>query len=289
MNEQYINNNGSLMLESQPVIHNTNRSLRYGDGVFETMRWMDNDIRFLQYHIDRLQASMNTLHLEGSHKFDAYFIREKASELVKKNKLGAEARIRLNVYRSGGGLYSPETNKPSYLLEATSLDNVGYRLNKSGVIIDVYKEHKKPVNDLSHLKSNNSLIYVLAGIERKRLGCDDILILNNEGLLCESLSSNIFVWYNKTLYTPALSEGCIAGVMRRVVIEMAKEYGVEVVEAQISPEILHEADEMFLTNAIHGIHWVMGYKKKRYFNHLSKNLQEKLSKWQLAIDLDNEQ
>lgn len=273
------------MLESQPMILANNRSLRYGDGIFETMRWADNDIRFLQYHIERLQESMEILHMEGANKFDAYFIREKATELAKKNKL-SEARIRLNIYRGGAGLYSPDTNKCNYLLEATPLENSGYRLNKTGVIIDVYREHRKPVNSLSKLKSNNALIYVLAGVTRKKLGCDDILILNNEGFLCESLSANIFVWYNKTLYTPALSEGCIAGVMRRIVIEMAKEYDIEVVEAQISPEILHEADEMFLTNAVHGIHWVMGYKKKRYFNHLSKRLQEKLRKWQLAIDLD---
>lgn len=288
MNDRYINSNGNLMLESQPVIQSNNRSFRYGDGIFETMRWMDGDIRFLQYHIDRLQASMNLLHMEGATKFDAYFLREKVAELVKKNKLGTDARIRLNVYRAGAGLYSPETNKANYLLEASPLEHDGYQLNKTGVIIDVYREHKKPVNSLSHLKSSNALIYVLAGIERKRLGCDDILILNNDGFLCESLSSNIFVWYNKTLYTPALSEGCIAGVMRKVVIEMANEYGIEVVEAQISPEILHEADEMFLTNAIHGIYWVMGYKKKRYFNHLSKKLQDKLSKWHLASDLDEE-
>src|SRR5690606_38340675 len=115
-----------------------------------------------------------------------------------------------------------------------------------------------------------------------------MLILNSEGFLCESLSSNIFIWYQKTLYTAALSEGCIAGIMRRVIIEMAQENGIEVVEAQISPEILHEADELFLTNAIHGIHWVMGYKNKRYFNHLSKKLQDKLAKWQLTSELNED-
>jgi len=284
MNEKYINYNGSLILEHQTIVSGSNRSLRYGDGLFETMRWMGNDIRFLTYHVERLQSGMQYLQLEGWQKWDAYFIREKAAELVKKNRLGTDARIRLNVFRAGGGLYSPETNQSNYILEATELAPDGYQLNKTGVIIDVYREHKKSMNSFSHIKSNNALLYVLAGIERKRLGCDDMLILNSEGFLCESLSSNIFIWYQKTLYTPALSEGCIAGVMRRVIIEMAQENGIEVVEAQISPEILHEADELFLTNAIHGIHWVMGYKKKRYFNHLSKKLQDKLAKWQLTSE-----
>lgn len=269
------------MLADQPAIQANNRSLRYGDGLFETMRWTNGNIRFLPYHIERLQESMSVLHMENANRFDSYFLKEKAAELVKKNRLGEQARIRLNVFRAGGGFYSPETNKVHYMLEASALEDEGYYLNKVGVIIDVYREHKKPINNLSKLKSNNALLYVLAGIERKRLGCDDVLLLNETGFLCESLTSNIFVWYNNTLYTPALSEGCIAGVMRRVVIDLAQDMGIDVVEAQINPEILHEADEMFLTNAINGIHWVMGYKNKRYFNHLSKRLQERLKKWQL--------
>ena len=103
------------------------------------------------------------------------------------------------------------------------------------------------------------------------------MLLKQEGYLCESLSSNVFVWYEKKLYTPAISEGCIEGVMRKVVIEMALDSGIEVIEAQISPDILMAADEIFHTNAIHGVQWVMGYKQKRYFNRISRMLQEKLA------------
>jgi len=98
---------------------------------------------------------------------------------------------------------------------------------------------------------------VLAGIHKKKMGFDDVLLLNQEGFLCEALSSNIFVHYEKTLYTPAISEGCIEGVMRRVVIDMATDEGIEVVEAQISPQIMKEAEEIFLTNAVQGVQWVM--------------------------------
>ena len=119
----------------------------------------------------------------------------------------------------------------------------------------------------------------MAGLYRKQKGVDDVLVLNQDGFLCESVSSNIFVWYDGKLYTPALSEGCVAGVMRRVVIELAAENNYEVVEAQINPDIMHLADELFFTNAIQGIQWVLGYKKKRYFKRISKMLQEKLVSW----------
>jgi branched-chain amino acid aminotransferase len=101
------------------------------------------------------------------------------------------------------------------------------------------------------------------------------------------LISNIFVYYEKVLYTPALSEGCIEGVMRRVVMDMAQDEGIEVVEAQISPEIMKRADEIFCTNAVQGVQWVMGYKQKRYFNKISRILQEKLQHWN--YDVSDEQ
>ena len=65
--------------------------------------------------------------------------------------------------------------------------------------------------------------------------------------------------------------------MRQVVMRLANENGIELVEAQINPDILNEADEIFITNAAKGIQWVMGYNKKRYFNEMSKLLSEKLN------------
>ena len=65
--------------------------------------------------------------------------------------------------------------------------------------------------------------------------------------------------------------------MRQVVMRLIKENEMPLVEAQISPEILNEAEEVFLTNATFGIRWVMGYNRKRYFNEVSKFLIQKLN------------
>ncbi len=152
-----------------------------------------------------------------------------------------------------------------------------YAFNEKGLIIDVFDEITKPVNMLSNLKTCNSLLYVLAGIFKSQNLLDEVMVLNNNGFLCESMSSNVFVVYDKKLYTPALAEGCIAGVMRQAVIRLARENDVELIEAQISPDILNEADEVFLTNAARGIQWVMGYNNKRYFNEVSRFLTQKLN------------
>lgn len=275
----FINYNGTLVPEDMAILTVDNRSFRYGDGLFETMLWKDGDIRFLKFHVERLQKGMKMLHLEEFTQFDEFFIRNRAEELIRKNNMvGQRLRLRLIVFRDGEGTYSPQTNKASFILQVTKLEE-NTRDKKVGLIIDLYTEYKKPYSDLSSLKSNNAQIYVLAGLYKKKFAFDEVLLLNQAGFLCEALTSNIFVYFEKTLYTPALSEGCIEGVMRRVVMDMANDEGIPVVEAQISPEIMKRADEIFCTNAVHGIQWVMGYKMKRYFNKTARILQEKLISW----------
>jgi branched-chain amino acid aminotransferase len=277
MSVTYLNFNGSILPSDHPIFEAHNRGFRYGDGLFESMRFLKGKLKFPEMHIDRIQKGMKLLKFDNYSLIDTWFIREKTEELIRRNKVGADARIRLTIFRDSGGFYTPDSNKFAYLLELHKLDDSQYVLNKKGLIIDVYDEVPKPVNILSNSKTSNALIYVLAGIYKNQNALDEVLILNQNGFLCESVSSNVFVVYDRKLYTPALNEGCIAGVMRQVVMRLAKENDIELVEAQINPDILNEADEVFLTNATRGIQWVMGYNHKRYFNEVSRFLNEKLN------------
>ena len=277
MSVTYLNFNGSIIPSDQLIFEANNRGFRYGDGLFESMRFLKGKLKFAEMHVDRIQKGMKLLKFDNCSTIDNWFIREKTEELIRRNKAGADSRIRLTVYRDSGGLYSPDSNKFAYLLELQKLDDSQYIINKKGLIIDVYDEVPKPVNILSNSKTCNAMIYVLAGIYKNQNALDEVLILNQHGFLCESISSNVFVVYDRKLYTPALNEGCIAGVMRQVVMRLAKENNIELVEAQINPDILNEADEVFLTNAVKGIQWVMGYNNKRYFNEVSRFLNEKLN------------
>jgi branched-subunit amino acid aminotransferase/4-amino-4-deoxychorismate lyase len=270
--QEYILHNDEFVTAKQNVLNAQNRAFRYGDGLFESMRMSGNKLQFAELHADRLQAGMSAIKLDGGVLFDEYFLRQKTAELARKNKFKDNVRFRLSVYREGEGLYTPDSNKSGYLLEATAMPATGYELNKKGLIVDVYDEISKPVNKLSNYKTSNSLLYVMAGLFKKQNRLDEAFILNQSGFLCESISSNIFVVYDRQIYTPALSEGCIAGVMRNVVMQTAKSNNIPIIEAQINPEVLKEAEEVFVTNATSGIRWVMGYGKKRYFNEITKSL-----------------
>ena len=265
VNDEFIN-------ADQPILKASNRGFKFGDGIFESMRMCNGKLQFAELHADRLRAAMKAIKLDGYTLFDDYFLRQKTTELAKKNKFNGNVRFRLTVYRDGEGLYTPLSNKPGYLLEAMPLAAANYEFNQKGLIIDVYDELTKSINKLSNYKTTNALLYVMAGLYQKQHKLDEAIILNQNGFLCESTSSNVFVVYEKQIYTPALSEGCIAGVMRSVVLKLAKMNTIPLVEAQISPEILKEADEVFVTNASSGIRWVMGYGKKRYFNETAKTI-----------------
>ncbi len=277
MARHFINFNGEFYAEDEPVIDISNRSFRYGDGLFESMRWAKGELKFADLHASRIRRGMDLLKLQGCVRIDHYFLCEKVEELVRKNKVGLHARARLTIFRHAGGLYSPTGNELGYTLDVSKLDELVHTSNSPGLIIDVFDEVPKPINILSSIKTCSALLFVLAGIFKNKFSLDEVLIVNQNGFLCEGMSSNLFVVYKKKIYTPALSEGCVEGVMRSVVMRLAAENGLEVIEAQINPEILHEADEVFLTNVSRGIRWVMGFSNKRYFNEVSRFLVTKLN------------
>ncbi len=277
MQPQYILYNDNFFLITDAVLTAQNRGFKFGDGLFESMKMCKGKLMFAEKHADRLKSGMKALKMEGGELMDEYFLKQKTAELARKNKLKDNVRFRLSVYREGQGLYTPESNKVGYLLEATPLAADNYEVNKKGLIVDVYTDLTKSADKIANYKTSSSLLYVMAGLFKKQNSLDDAFILNNHGFLCESISSNIFVVYNKEIYTPALSEGCVAGVMRNVIMGIAKTHSIPLIEAQINPEVLKEAEEVFVTNAVLGIQWVMGYGRKRYFNEVSKLLSSKLN------------
>jgi branched-chain amino acid aminotransferase len=273
----FINFNGEILPSDTKLVSIHNRAFRYGDGLFESMRLMKGQLKFADLHADRLQRGMKALKIDGYSQMDTWFLKEKCEDIARRNR-AKHGRLRLTVYRDAEGLYLPTTNKMGWCLEVQPIEEPRYFLNTKGLIMDIFDELKKPTDYLSNVKTCNSLVYVMAGLFKSQNKLDDVFLLNQNGFLCEAGSSNVFVWYQNHLYTPALSEGCVEGVMRQVVINLAKQLNIPVMEAQIKPDILYEADEVFLTNAGRGIQTVMGFGVRRYFNEVSKVLVEELNK-----------
>jgi len=272
MFDHFINFNGKLHQEFEPVILTNNRAFRYGDGLFETIRVVDGKIRFLDRHLARLLSSMELLKMQVPEFFSQSFFEEKIGELLTKNKITEGGRVRLTVFRNEGALYEPETNKVSYVLEAAPLDHNVYTLNEEGLVVDLYNEFKKPLNRMSCIKSNNSLVYVMAGIFKVENKLDDCILLNERFNITEAISSNLFAVKNGVLYTAPIAEGCLDGIMRTEILNIAKENRIAVYEVTMAMNVMLNSDEIFLTNAIRGIRWVGTYRAKRYSNKMAEKL-----------------
>ena len=268
----YLIYNGTLVESSKQLFTINNRAFRYGDGVFESIRIVNGKIPFLHYHIKRLKAATQFLKLETETAFDAHTIQQQINSLLEKNKITQGGKVRLTVFRADGGLYTPTANKANYCIEASAIETNLFELNTKGLHVELYPEIKKQTHTLSNFKTNNCLIYVMAGVYKTEKKYDDCVLLNDKSHVCEAISSNLFLVINGALYTPAISEGCLDGVMRRIVLEVAPKNRINIYENAIMPNDLLRADEVFLTNSVNGIQWVGSYKTKRYFNTTSKRI-----------------
>jgi branched-subunit amino acid aminotransferase/4-amino-4-deoxychorismate lyase len=270
MSTLFQNINGEILESAVNGISVNNRSYLYGDGLFETIRIFNGQIINLENHFKRLQDGAAVLKIRMPVFFTVDFFKEKIDELLMLSKVDGGARVRLSIDRMAGGNYTPEYNEATYSIDVKPITESDFALNSKGIEIDIYIEHKKIRNKLSNIKTKNGLIYVLSGIHAKEKNLDDMLLMNDAMGIVESSNSNLFVVSNGVLYTPGLEDGCLAGTMRMQIINLALMNGVKVYECSIVPQNLLSADEVFLTNAIVGVKWVIGYRTKRYFNTTSR-------------------
>jgi len=271
MNEHFFIYNDQFFLSGKPVISAGNRLLRYGDGLFETIRIYNGRILNSDFHFDRLYNGLSILQFEIPKLFTPEFLINKINALLKKNGHEKNARVRLMVFRGNGGIFDPENNFPNYIIETWPLSDK-IELNENGLTVDIFPDARKSCDQFSNLKSNNYLPYAMAGLFAKKNRLNDAIVLNAFGRVCESAIANIFIIKDTTIYTPPLSEGCVAGVMRRWMLEKFSLKNYVPAEKNLSVNDILDADEFFLTNSIHPIRWVQNFREKNYENQRVKEI-----------------
>lgn len=274
---QFVCYNGEFISSDKPIFFGTNRAFRYGDGLFETMRAVGTYVPFITQHIARIKNSASILQFEIPDNYTTPFFQKQITRLLNANKFFNGVKVRVSIFRKDGGNYQPITNKIDYFIEATTLDSNNFSLNSKGLKIDVFNDFKKPVNELSGLKTSNSLFYVIAANSIQSLKVDDCLLINQNNNIIEASSSNLFIFTNNNLLTPSLSDGCLNGIMREIIIQLALNEKITVYDdISITENDILNADEVFLTNAVYGIKWVVAYKDRRYFCKVAKRLSTAL-------------
>ncbi len=239
-----------------------NRAFRFGDGCFETLRVRGGKILFLEAHLNRLCAAMQVLGFEGEHgnwKEKATFL---LSKILQESSPLPHARLRLEVIRIGEGAYRPESDKTHWIVEMKELEADTY-LHSQAISLTDFPDFDLSPGPFSGLKLCNALPYVLAARHAKRAGFDETLFWN-KGSLVEAAASNVFLLKGHQLFTPPLSSGCLAGVMRNWLLENALDAGLTSVEKEITARDLEDAEAILLTNVVQGLRQVQVYRGLRF-------------------------
>jgi branched-chain amino acid aminotransferase len=275
---KYVILNGEALKISDPVFYNYNRGFRFGDAVFETMHANGTETQFFEDHYIRIKDAMKLFRMKVPVNFKPSLIYSEIKSLLVRNKLFQGAKVRLSIFRNGAGAYTPETDDVSYFIETEKIPSDKYELNQKGIIIDIYNDLKKPINSFANFKISSAYIYVMASICKRDNNLGDVLLINENGNIIEATSSNLFIVKNDQIYTPSLEEGCVRGIMRNKIIDYCLDLNYTVFDdCTFSSDDLLNADEVFLTNAIVGIKWVLAFKERRFFNKTSKILMRKLN------------
>lgn len=271
----FIFYNGNLSKAGKLLISPDNRSFRYGDGFFETIKLVNGKLPLAGYHFERLFASLDLMQFQRPTYFTEAYLAAHCQLLAKKNYHHKLARVRITIFRGEGGLYEVENHFPHHLIQTWELNPANNRINENGLVVGVYQDAKKVCDAFSHVKNNNYLPYVMGALWARRHKLNDAILLNPYGRVADATIANVFVVKDGTVKTPALSEGPVSGVMRRYLIQSMRKEDIPVEETLLEAEDILQAREVFLTNSVFGIHWVKQLGENRYTNQLASLLHRK--------------
>jgi len=239
---------GQFYPKSEAKISVYDHGLLYGDGVFEGIRAYNETVFKLKEHIDRLYRSAHTIMLEIP--MTKSEMTKAVLETLKKNNL-KDAYIRLVVTRGVGdlGLDPRKCPKPTVSIITEPLLHLhAPEVKERGITTVIVWVKRDPVDATTHeIKSLNYLNSILGKIEANIAGADEAICLNKAGFVCEGVGENIFMVKEGKIFTPPISSGALDGITRNVIMKLAERLGHTVIERNITPNELFNADEVFFT------------------------------------------
>ncbi|HIE07213.1 MAG TPA: hypothetical protein EYP64_04140 [Desulfarculaceae bacterium] len=246
----YIYIDGAVIPENEAAISPFSPGFLFGEGLFETLRADTGLIFMLPEHLERMRAGLKMLNLQIPTDFDQ--IAAVSTELLTKNRLlHKTATIKLiccarNLEHKTSSLKVSTT----LIIRVTelNLDEIGERQRGMRALILLWRRNRS--NPLLAIKSLNYLENRYGLKEAVRTGFDEGIFLNQEGELCEGTFSNLFLIRQRTLLTPPLNAGILAGTTRDFILRKARQAGIECQEMPLLADDLKNCDGAFLTSSL---------------------------------------
>lgn len=238
---------GKLCDEADAKVSVFDHGLLYGDGVFEGIRFYQGRVFKLKEHIGRLYDSSKAIQLTVpcSHQE----VSEAVMQTIRANDL-QDGYVRLLVTRGVGslGLNPFLCEKASLIIIASKIALYDKEKYQQGLTVVTCGTRRPAPAALSpSVKSLNYLNNIMAKIEAINAGAEEGVMLNEQGFVAECTGDNIFIVKEGKIYTPPVTAGGLNGITRRVVMDLAREEGFELLEQDLTRYELYTADEFFLS------------------------------------------
>ena len=246
-----VNLNGAIVPPDRAFVSVFDRGFLYGDSVYEVARTYRGELFELPAHLERLQSSARRIGLQLP--LPAAALGHQMQHTLEMAEVAGEAYVRLIVTRGAGeiSLDPAAAVDPSYVIIVKPLSVPPAEHYEKGCKVQIVGVRRNPVAALDPAaKTGNYLNSVLAVAEARKASAQEAILLDLQGSVTEGASSSVFLVKAGTLVTPSLDVGILAGVTRKVVLELARELAIPVEERRVAPEELERADEAFLASSI---------------------------------------
>jgi len=235
--------------ESKHCIEFSDRGFQYGDGLFETIEIFNGIPVFLDQHLQRLDTGCKKLLIPAP---DIDLLKKEAYQLAKGS---ARAVLKLIVTRGSGGrgYRQPEPIQATRLFSLHPFPDYPESLFQQGInaIFCATRLGLNPM--LAGIKHMNRLEQVLARAEWTSANIHEGIMMDNEGRVIEGTMSNLFIVKDNCLYTPTIEQSGVNGILRNIIINLAIENQIPLIEKTLLKQDVVTADEVFVTNSIIGI------------------------------------
>ena len=241
--------NGRMVPKNQATVSVYDHGLLYGDGIFEGIRVYQGKIFKCGQHMERLWRSAEAIHMKIPLSREAMV--QVLRDCIAANGI-VEGYIRLLVTRGYGtlGLDPRKCPVAGVVCIADQIQLYSKDKYEKGMGIIVAKRPRTPIACLDpRVKSLNYLNNILAKVEAIDVGCDEAIMLNIDGYVCECTGDNIFVIKNGQVFTPPSDSGILEGITRRFVMDLCTELNIHCNVKNMTPEEVKGADEVFLTGS----------------------------------------
>ncbi len=257
----------------QTQIAVADRGFQYGDGLFETIEILNNQLVFFEQHLQRLNRGCQRLLLPIINKS---LITQEAKQLADHCSQGI-LKIIITRGSGGRGYRQPQIISPTRVLSRHPFPEYPDSFQQQGVKLRFCQQRLALNPTLAGLKHLNRLEQVLARAEWSDDTVQEGLMLDINDKVIEGTMSNVFFVMKGKLYTPSLKQSGIAGIIRDFVLHTATKLGVETQESHFTKEDLFAADEIFVTNSVIGI-WSVQFLEQQSFSKgaLTQQLQREL-------------